>query len=211
MNRDMLEWDVGKAILSAHEDGFPHAQFDAEGGDEAGAAQCEMLSPFGLDGRPRDPEADADGIPGVGATALRAIEGRTQHILVMGDPRATEALPQLEKGSARLYAHLADNKVTWLRLDGATGNAKLRVPVGNDESTVEVDGSTGDITLTHQGGTVVVVKSASVELGAATGGVPLAKASIVEAWAATVETRLSSLGKPGTALSGSGTTKVNGT
>lgn len=207
----MLEWDVGKAILTSHEDGFPHAQFDAEGGEDAGTAPCEMLSPFGHDGRPRDPEADTDGIPGVGATAMRAIDGRTQHILVMGDPRATEALPQLEKGSGRLYAHLADNKVAYLVLDGATGNATLRVPVGNGESTVTVNASTGDITLTHQGGAVVVIKSASVELGAATGGVPLAKAALVEAWAATVETRLSSLGKPGTALSSSGTTKVNGT
>ncbi len=207
---DTLELEVGKAILSAYEDGFLHAQFDANGDDPA-AAQAEVLSPFGLDGRPRDPEADTDGVPGVGATAIRAIEGRGQHMLVMGDPRATEALPALEKGSSRLYAHLDGNKVTWLRLDGATGSAKLRVPVGSGESTVEVNASTGDITLTHQGGAVLVVKAATVELGAATGGTPLALATPVTTWATAVNSALATLGQTIPALAGVATTKVNGT
>ena len=207
---DTLELEVGKAILSAYEDGFLHAQFDANGDDPA-AAQAEVLSPFGLDGRPRDPEADADGVPGVGATAIRAIEGRGQHMLVMGDPRATEALPALEKGSSRLYAHLDGNKVTWLRLDGATGSAKLRVSVGNSESTVEVNGSTGDISLTHQGGTVLVVKTASVELGAASGGGPLMKYTEFAAAWATLTTNAAALGLTVPALTGVATTKVNGT
>lgn len=210
MNRDMLELDVGKAILTSYEDGFPHAQFDAEGGEDAGAAPCEMLSPFGHDGRPRDPEADTDGVPGVGATAIRAIEGRTQHILVMGDPRATEALPQLEKGSGRVYAHLAENKVAYLTLDGSTGNATLRVPVGNGESTVTVNASTGDITLTHQGGTLLVVKSAAVEIGAA-GGQAVALAPAITTWAANVNSALSSLGQPISALAGHEATKAKAT
>lgn len=210
MNRDMLELDIGKALLSAYEDGFLHAQFDADG-DEPAVAQAEVLSPFGLDGRARDPDADSDGAPGVGATAIRAIEGEKQHMLVMGDPRATGALPALEKGSSRLYAHLDGNKVTWLRLDGATGSAKLRVPVGSGESTVEVNASTGDITLTHQGGAAVVVKAASVELGAATGGTPLALATPITTWAAAVVTAITGLGGSVPALSGHATTKVNGT
>lgn len=210
MTRDMLELDIGKALLSAYEDGFLHAQFDADG-DEPAVAQAEVLSPFGLDGRPRDPDADSDGAPGVGATALRAIEGERQHMLVMGDPRATGALPALEKGSSRLYAHLDGNKVTWLRLDGATGSAKLRVPVGSGESTVEVDASTGDITLTHQGGAVVVVKPASVELGAATGGGPLMKYTEFAAAWATLTTNGTAIGLTVPALTGVATTKVNGT
>ena len=210
MTRDMLELDIGKALLSAYEDGFLHAQFDADG-DEPAVAQAEVLSPFGLDGRARDPDADSDGAPGVGATALRAIEGERQHMLVMGDPRATGALPALEKGSSRLYAHLDGNKVTWLRLDGATGSAKLRVPVGSGETTVEVDASTGDITLTHQGGTVLVVKAASVELGAATGGTPLALATPITAWASAVNSALATLGQTIAPLAGVAATKVNGT
>lgn len=207
MSRDMLELDIGKAILTAYNDGHLEAQFDSEGGQEAGAEQSEVLSPFGLDGRPRDPES-ADGI---GATAMHGYEGRTQHMWLYGDPRCTASLPTLEKGSSRLYAHLDGDKVTWLRLDGATGSAKLRVPVGAGESTVEVDASTGDITLTHQGGTVIVVKAASVELGASAGGMPLALALPLIAWAATVETRFATLGQSGTPPAGVATTKVNGT
>lgn len=192
-DRDMLELDLGQAILTSYDGSFLGAQFDSEGddatdGDGTGGAQtasAEVHSPFGLDGRPRDPNANSDGTPGVGPTALRAIEGRKQHMFVYGDPRCTNVLPTLEKGSSRLYAHLSGDKVTWLRLDGSTGSAKLRVPIGAGESTVEVDGSTGNITLTHQGGTKVTISATTVEIGGA-GAVAIARYPEVATFAASV-------------------------
>jgi hypothetical protein len=172
-NRDALELDLGRAILTSYDGAYLLAQFDSEGDGQTAAA--EVLAPYGQDARPRDPGTDADGNATRGATAMVAMDGRQQHLLVFGDPRCTDLLPTLEKGSSRLYAHVTGDKVTWLRLDGATGSAKLRVPVGSGESTVEIDASTGDITLTHQGGTVLKVKAGSVELSQATGNFPLVK------------------------------------
>lgn len=211
MSRDALELDIGKAILTAYQEGHLGAQFDSEG--DEGTAAAEVLSPFGLDSRVRDPDVNSDGTTGTGATAMHAYEGRTQHMWLYGDARATAALPQLEKGSSRLYAHLDGNKVTWLRLDGATGSAKLRVPVGAGESTVEVNGFTGDITLTPAPGAKVILDGI-VEAGAASGGVPLVKEAPLSAWIATLISALAAA--PGGPINvspptGIATTKVNGT
>lgn len=209
MNRDMLELDLGRAILTSYDGAFLLAQYDGEGDGQTPAVGT--LSPFGIDGRPRDPDADADGNAGRGATVLHAIEGRTEHVMVLGDPRCTELLPTLEKGSSRLYAHVTGDKVAWLRLDGATGSAKLRVPVGSGETTIEVNASTGDVTIAHQGGTTVTVKAATVELGAASGGTALAKAAPLVAWAASVVTAITALGGSCPPLTDPSCTKVNGT
>lgn len=192
MDRDALELDLGRAVLTSYDGAHLLAQFDSEGDDaddtgKAGAqtASAEVHSPYGLDGRPRDPDTNSDGTPGKGATAMRAIEGRTQHMWLYGDPRCAALLPTLEKGSSRLYAHQAGDKVTWLRLDGSTGSAKLRVPIGAGESTVEIDGSTGNITITHQAGTKVTVSATTVEIGGA-GAVAIARYPEVAAFAASV-------------------------
>jgi hypothetical protein len=215
-DRDMLELDLGRAILTSYDGQHLLAQFDSEGDDADGdhqgrTASAEVHSPFGLDGRPRDPDTNTDGTSGIGATAMRAIEGRTQHMLVFGDPRCTDALPTLEKGSARLYGHLAGNKVAWVVIDGTTGTLTAHVPIGAGASEITIDGATGDITATHQAGTKVAVKADGAYVGDTVGAFNLLLDNgVLTAYFATVESRFASLGQSGTPPVGYAATKAKG-
>jgi len=60
-------------------------------------------------------------------------------------------------------------------------------------TTIEVNATTGDVTIEHAAGTKVIVKSDAVYLGD-DGALPLVKDTPFQAWAATVVSALGALG-----------------
>lgn len=193
-------------------EGFVYLQPQPYGENGTGTSY-EATPPFGLLGRPRGP-TDGDAANGI---VLR--HGPEGWVIATTDPRYQDLLPDAGDGGAGVYATIeqdGESKTPHIILFGAGGAAaegtvRITCHATAGDSLMEWNPSTGDVTITHPGGAVVVVKGASVELGAATGGVPLAKADPLIAWAATVETRLATLGQSGTAPAGVACTKVNGT
>jgi hypothetical protein len=208
----MMTLDLRAITLTERRDGFVWLQPQPYGEKGTGTSY-EAIPPFGLTGRPRSPTN------GQAANGLVLRSGPEGWVIATTDPRYQELLPDMGEGGAALYATatVSGSVVTpylgFFGADGAEdeGLFRLNAPTAAGTSKVEIDPTTGDVTVTHAAGTVVVVKAASVELGAASGGTPLALATPIIAWAATVEARLATLGQSGTAPAGVATTKVNGT
>jgi hypothetical protein len=87
---------------------------------------------------------------------------------------------------------------------------RIEIPSPAGTTTITIDPSNGDVAITHAGGAKILLKTTGVELGAE-GGLPVALATPLIAWAATVETRLATLGQGGTAPAGVAATKVKAT
>lgn len=211
-------FDLVTCTLSERDgDGFVRCQPDAYGAVDANgsAPSHEAFLPFGLGGRPKDPTN------GKGAHLLLMRHGDESFALPGHDPRWMESRPDFGDGGASLVsckgtADAPTSPYVAFFGEGAAGGEaeglfRVLAKTTAGDAKVEIDPSTGDVTITHPGGTVVVVKATGVELGAASGGQPVALANPLIAWAATVETRLATLGQGGTAPAGVAATKVNAT
>lgn len=207
----MIDIDLRALALVERRDGFVWAQ-PAPYGEQGTGIPYEAMTPFGLMGRPRNPTSD--GAPNV-FVFRHGPEGYT---LLATDPRYQDLLPDTGEGGAGLYGCIEQggtSKIPHVAIFGADGAAaegtiRISVPSSVGTTTIEISPSTGDVTITHPGGTKINVKASGVELGA-DGGQPLALAAPITAWAATVETRLAALGQTGSPPAGVACTKVNGT
>lgn len=213
-----MNFDVTTCRLALRdEDGFIRCQPDPLASpDKGSAANHEAFLPFGLGGRAKAPTN------GVGAHLLVMRHGDLVMTIPGHDPRWMSARPDFGDGGAPLVACTGTASaptapyVAFFGEGAAGGEAeglfRILAKTTAGDAKVEIDPSTGDVTITHPGGTVVVVKASGVELGAASGGAPLVKdTGVLAAWFASVESRLSGLGAPGSAPAGYTCTKVNGT
>jgi hypothetical protein len=203
--------DLRSIALVEQRDGFVWFQPQPYGAKGSGVSY-EAIPPFGLMGRPRGP-TDA-GAPNV--LVLR--DGPEGFTIATTDPRYQDLLPDTGEGGSGLYGtvDVGGTKIPHVAIFGASGDAaegtvRISCQSSAGETKVDIDPTTGDVTITHAAGTAVVVKASGVELGAASGGLPLALALPIIAWAATVESRLTTLGQGGAVPAGVATTKVNGT
>lgn len=207
----MMTVDFRALTLVERKDGFDRAQPEPYGANGTGSSY-EMIPPFGLLGRPRGPT------DGNGATGIVLMHGSEGFVIATTDPRTHAGLPDLGDGGAGLYATVeVDGAVqtpylAFFGKDGEQDEGTLRVtvPTAAGTTTIEVDATTGDVTIEHAAGTKAIVKSDAVYLGD-DGALPLVKDTPFQAWAATVVTALGALGQTITAPAGTATTKVKGT
>lgn len=184
-------------------------------GKKGTAPTHEAFLPFGIGGRPKAPTN------GKGAYLLQMRHGDETFVLPGHDPRWMPSRPDFGDGGAPLVAttELDGSKVSpYVAIFGegaeggeAEGLFRISIPSSVGTTTIEVNPSTGDITITHPGGATVVIKGTSVELGAASGGGPLMKYTEFAAAWATLTTNGAAIGLTVPALTGVATTKVNGT
>jgi hypothetical protein len=207
----MMTVDFRALALVERKDGFDRAQPEPYGANGTGSSY-EMIPPFGLLGRPRGPT------DGNGATGIVLMHGSEGFVIATTDPRTHAGLPDLGDGGAGLYATVeVDGAVQtpYLAFFGKNGEQdegtfRVTVPTAAGTTTIEVDATTGDVTIEHAAGTKAIVKSDAVYLGDDS-ALPLVKDTPFQAWAATVVTALGALGQTITAPAGTATTKVNGT
>ncbi len=209
----MIRWEHASARLSTRdEDGFVKVQPDPLGA-QGTLPSYEVFLHGGVVFRPKSPTNE------VGGNVLVFRDGPRGNVLVGTDPRWMSVLPDFGDGGAALYAttELSGTKKTpyigFFGEGGAADEGTFRISVQSTAgtTTIEVSPSTGDVTITHPGGGVVVVKAASVELGAASGGGPLVKYTEFAAVWSTLTTNALALGLTVPPLTGVATTKVNGT
>jgi hypothetical protein len=160
----------GLAVFSELARGLLRFGLDRLGGaasDEgaSGGLPLEACHPYGFRSRPRDADVDADGNPTRGA-GLLVIErgGGDDGAIPTQDPRVE--LPDEGKGGAQVYA--------W---------------TGSGVSYVLVAGS-GNITISVGGGTILL--DGTSQIGGA-GGAPIARATELQAWAATVDASIAAI------------------
>lgn len=211
-----MDFDLNDhALALLDDDGFVRVQ-PVPYGSQGTRDNYEALLPFGLMVRPKDPSN------GTGCNLLVMRQGDDGRSFIGHDSRWMGVLPDFGDGGAALYAttELSGTKKTpFVGFFGeggaeAEGTFKIDVPTGAGTATVLINATTGDITLTHPSGKVVVVTSTGVELGAASGGLALVKEPLLMAWISTLITALSN--SPGGPIivappSGIGTTLVKGT
>lgn len=208
----MMDFDLSRHTVALRdEDGFVRVQPEAT--STAGTRDnYEALLHAGVITRPKDPT------DGTGANLLVMRQGDDGRVLIGHDPRWMGVLPDFGDGGTALYAttEMSGTKKTpfigFFGSGGAEdeGTFKIDVPTAAGTATVVINAETGDITITHPSGTVVVVKSTGVELGAA-GGMALVKEPILVAAWSTLQGVITSLGKTLPPLTGAGTTLVKGT
>lgn len=206
----MITVDLRSIALVEQRDGFVWFQPQPYGAKGSGVSY-EAIPPFGLMGRPRGP-TDA-GAPNV--LVLR--DGPEGFTIATTDPRYQDLLPDTGEGGAGLYGtvDVGGTKIPHVAIFGADGDApegtvRISCQSSAGETKVEINPSTGDVSITVAPGAKIIMDGI-VEAGAAAGGLPLSKAALVEAWTATASTAFTALGQSVPALVGSGTTKVNGT
>lgn len=212
-----MQFDQSTCTLALRDaDGFIRCQPETYGSPgERSAPSYEAFLPFGLVGRAKAPTK------GVGAHLLVMRQGDDTMVLPGHDPRWMSAIPDFGDGGAGIYATkgTADAPtapyVAFFGEGAAGGEAeglfRILAKTTAGDAKVEIAPSTGDVTITHPGGTVVVVKSSGVELGAASGGGPLMKyTEFATAWT-TLTTNAALIGLTVPPLTGVATTKVNGT
>ncbi len=208
-----MNFELSTCMLTIRdEDGFVRCQPEPYG-SKGSLPNYEAFQPFGLTGRAKDIEA------GIGANALVMRMGPDGRVLLGHDPRWSEVLPDTGAGGAALYAttHLSGNRAApHVAIFGeggaaAEGTFRVSVPTAAGTSTIEVNATTGDVTITHPSGTVAVVKATGVELGEASGNVPLVRyPELAAAWAG-LTSAASSAGITVPPLVNVATTKVSGT
>lgn len=210
----MITLDLRNLTAIERKDGFDRGQPEPYGEKGTGTSY-EMIPPYGLSAIPRGPSED-----GTGATGLVLMHGSEGFVLPVTDPRYYAGIPNRGFGGAMLYAAAEVNgavQTPYVALFGADGDkpegmARIYVPTAAGDATViEVDPSTGDVTITHATGTKVVVKSDAVYLGDDAGALALVKDTPFQVWAATVVSALGALGQTISAPAGTATTKVKGT
>ena len=193
-----MEQDLNHAKIALRdEDGFIRVQPEPYGSEEDPGTlpTYEAFLPGGIVFRPKDPEN------GVGCYILvhrHGVEGRVQ---VGHDPRWMSALPDFGDGGAALYGTttLSGGKVApYVGIFGEGGAAtegtvRISVPTSAGTTTIEVNPSTGDVTITHPGGTSITLKGSEILLGGP-GALALAKAQNLNIWAAAVVSAITSLG-----------------
>lgn len=209
-----MQFDIVTCTLSERDgDGFVRCQPDPYGQDGT-APTHEAFLPFGLGGRPKAPTN------GRGAHLLLMRHGDETMVIPGHDPRWMGSRPDFGDGGACLVstkgtADAPTSPYVAFFGEGAAGGEveglfRVLAKTTAGDAKIEIDPATGDVTITHPAGTVAIVKATGVELGAA-GGQAVALATPIIAWAATVETRLATLGQSGTAPVGVAATKVNAT
>ena len=202
--------DLRALTLVERRDGFDWHQPQPYGAKGTGVSY-EAIPPFGLMGRPRGP-TDA----GAG-NVLVLRDGPGGFTIATTDPRYQDLLPDTGEGGAGLYGtvDVGGTKIPHVAIFGADGDApegtvRISCQSSAGEATMVWDPSTGNVTITPPPGAKIILDGL-VEAGAAAGGLPLSKATLVEAWTALASAAFTSLGQSVPALTGSGTTKVNAT
>jgi hypothetical protein len=141
--------DVSLLCTTGYDDGLPYAQIQPVVAEDA-SHPGEAYHPFGHDGRARDAERNSSGQLVNGARVLYWYEGNTLHTLALDDPRRTQLLPQLPKGSSRMYADIDDSHAV---LSGEDGGYTLTVPSG------------AKVTVRVKGGPEIVIDDDKVQIG----------------------------------------------
>lgn len=193
--------------------GFVTLQPDPLGGQQGGGAAMETISPLGFRSRPQDPTTDIDGRSVEGASLVTALDGREGFAWPAQDPRWAPFIPSEGKGGAVFYACVqvgAWRDTSYVLLEGDDGAITIRVPVaaGAREHTITLDPTTDEIVVSHGSGTTIRITAAGLVKLGGDGATPVALATPLDAWAATVAAALASLGSPVGPLA-SAATKVN--
>lgn len=205
-------------IAERDADGFitvqpePYGSLDANGNQQGTASSYEAFLPFGMMVRPKDPS------DGKGTNLLLMEHGPDKRILIGHDRRWIGSLPDFGDGGAALYATTELNgakKTPFIGFFGE-GGAKdegtftIDVPTGAGTASVEINATTGDVTITHPGGTKVLVKSDAVYLGDEADASQLVRyTEFAVAWQG-LTTACAAKGITVPALAGANTTKVKG-
>lgn len=178
-DRDTLDLDIGQAILTTYADGYMGIGVDVPGGDTSGTSTFDARFPYGMFGRPRDPDVSPDGTTRIGATTLYGYNGMQRNAWVCDDPRVWPKLPQASKGTWGAYADTGLADIPVMVLDGTTGSFALRVPhSGDGVSRVLVDvGAPGSeqILLANGGGCELAVNTTEAIVGDTALALSLAK------------------------------------
>jgi hypothetical protein len=193
-----MRLQYGTALYTERqESGFLGIQPDRLGTGSSGPA-LEVLMPFGVLGRPIDPDLDPSGTVTVGANVLQLADGDEGFTLPTGDPRFAKLLPDVDKGGAGLYATVqagSDRRVAYL-LFGGDGSFTLQVPyAGGKAHVVSIDLGTGVIRLAHGEGPVVELNATGVALGGK-GGQAIVTDQGLQAFLEAVSTALGALNQP---------------
>ncbi len=193
-----MRLEYGTALFTERqESGFIGIQPDRLGAGSSGPA-LEVAMPFGLIGRPLDPDLDPNGTVTVGANVLVLADGDEAFTLPSGDPRFAKLLPDVDKGGAGLYATVRagrDLRVAYLLFAG-DGSFTLKVPYAGGKAHVfTVDLSAGVMRLAHGEGPVVELSQAGVALGGA-GGHAVVTDQGLQAFLQAVSTALGNLNQP---------------
>lgn len=204
----MIEVDYRAASAIERKDGFIYIQPLPYGKTGTGES-FEAIPPFGLMGRPRGP--DENSAPNV--LVLR--HGPEGFTIAVTDPRYQAGLPDLGEGGAGFYAcaevsgSVQTPYVAFFGKGGEKdeGTFRIEAQTAAGPTVIEVNATSGDVTITHAAGTTVVVKADGVEIA---GTLPLALATPIETWAAGINSAITALGGSAPALAGAAATKVKG-
>lgn len=207
----MMTLDLRSLTLVERKDGFDRAQPEPYGANGSGMSY-ELLPPWGTFGRPRGPS------DGTGANGLVLMHGSEGIVIAGTDPRYHAGLPDLGDGGGGFYgaAEISGSVQTpYVAFFGKggekdEGTLRAEVQTAAGVTTIEVNASTGDVTIEHAAGTKAIVKSDAVYLGDES-AVALVKDTPFQAWAATVVTALGALGQTISAPTGTATTKTKAT
>lgn len=162
-----MTFDLSYVLVARrNEDGFIEVQPEPYG-SEGTLPNYEAFMPLGIVSRPKDPE------DGLGANALVMIYGPERRVMVGHDPRWMGILPDFGDGGVALYAttELSGTKkapyVALFGSDGAAAEGTFRISVESSAgvSVVEINPSTGDITITHASGLKIEMSSALIKVG----------------------------------------------
>ena len=187
---------------------------DRLGGQDGGGLPVENCQPYGFRARSRDADTDADGNPTKGAGLLLfSFGGADEGGFPTQDPRVE--LVDEGKGGTQVYGWTG-TKVPYLAFFGegaaggeANGLVRLHVPVGNSATTIEIDPSNGNVTITPATGAKIVLNG-DTEAGGP-GGIALTKYDpLAAAWQG-LTTACAPKGITVPPLTGASTTKLKGT
>lgn len=178
----MIEVDYRAASAIERKDGFVYIQPLPYGKTGTGES-FEAIPPFGLMGRPRGP--DENSAPNV--LVLR--HGPEGFAIAVTDPRYQAGLPDLGEGGAGFYAcaevsgSVQTPYVAFFGKGGEKDEGTFRIEAQTAAGTtvIEVNATSGDVTITHAAGTEVIVKSDAVYLGDESAQ-PLVKETTLTAW-----------------------------
>lgn len=202
-------------IATRTSDGFievqpePFGSLDADGNQLGTSPSYEALLPFGVMVRPKDPT------DGVGTNLLTMAQGPEKRVFIGHDPRWMSVLPDFGDGGMAIYAttELAGEKKTpFIAVYGeggakSEGTFRIEIPTSAGTSSVEIDPSTGDITITHPSGNTITIKNTGVEIA---GTQALALALPIETFASNVVSALAGLGVTVAPLVGASAMKAKG-
>lgn len=186
--------------------GFINIQPDRYGAQAGGPAYPAIL-PYGLFGRPRNPEPSSDDAAtggGLGCEAVVFTDGSEGFAMASTDARLMPLLPDTGQGGAGICALLDDGSTkgaAYMFFAGGgiapvvAGSFTLHVPLGSKTYLLEVDLANERIRITHGDGLYIEVTPSKVTLGGA-GGHPVVTDQGLTAFLSAVSTALSALGKP---------------